>query len=100
MKKQLSNLKGLITLLSFVFLNPAIAQREKEESLITKDQINKITELVKPLRDQLERQLSNDETYKAYVQDITELNSIKNFEEKSSITKKINEKYSEYFKKV
>ena len=101
MKKELSTiLKGLITLLSFVFLNPAIAQREKGESLITQDQINKIAELVKPIKEQLEKQLSEDETYQAYVKDITELNSTKSFEEKSSMTKKINEKYSEYFKKV
>lgn len=100
MKKQLSILKGLITLLSFVFLNPAMAQREKGESFITQDQVNKITELVKPIKDQLEKQLSEDETYKAYVEDITALNSAKSFEEKSSFTSRIAEKYAEYFKKV
>jgi hypothetical protein len=101
MKQQLStNLKGLITLVSFVFINAAIAQRENRESLITQDQINKITELVKPLQEQLEKQLSSDETYKAYVEDITALNSAKSFEEKNSLTTRITEKYTEYFQKV
>lgn len=100
MKKKILNLTGLITFLSFVFINPVIAQREKSESLITQDQVNKIAELVKPIKDQLEKQLSEDETYKAYVQDITELNETKNFEEKSSMSSKINEKYAAYFQKV
>ena len=100
MKKQLSNLTGLITLLSFVFINPAMAQRERGESLLTQDQVNKITELVKPIREQLEKQLSRDETYQAYIKDITELNETKNFEEKSIMSSKINEKYSGYFKEV
>lgn len=101
MKKQLSTgLKGLITLLSFIFINPAIAQREKGEFLITQDQVNKIAELVKPINEQMEKQLSRDETYKAYVEDITALNATKRFEEKKSLTAKINEKYSGYFKEV
>ena len=68
-----------------------MAQREKGESLITQDQISKISELVKPLIDQLDKQLRDDETYKAYVQDITELNNSKSFDEKSALTKNINE---------
>ena len=100
MKKQHSNLKGLITLFSFLFIGSAIAQRERGEFLISQDQVNKITELVKPIKEQLEKQLSEDETYKAYVEDITALNETKNFEEKSSMSLKINEKYLEYFQKA
>ena len=95
MKKQHSNLKGLITLFSLLFIGSAIAQRERGEYLITQDQVNKITDLVKPIQEQLEKQLSEDETYKAYVEDITALNESKNFEEKSSMSSKINEKYLE-----
>ena len=77
-----------------------MAQRDKGESLITRDQINKITELVKPIVDQLEKQLRDDETYKAYVKDIEGLNSAKSFDEKSALTKRLNEKYSDFFQKV
>ncbi len=90
MKKQHSNLKGLITLFSFLFIGSAVAQRERGEFLISQDQVNKITDLVKPIKEQLEKQLSEDETYKAYVEDITALNETKNFEEKSSMSLKIN----------
>lgn len=101
MKKQISTtLKGiLITALSVFIIFPVMAQ-DNNQPAITKDQISKINELVKPLRDQLEKQLNGDETYKAYTEDIKMLNAAKSFDEKSSLTKKIKEKYSVYFQKV
>src|SRR5438445_12763071 len=101
MEKQISTtLKMiLISALSVFIIFPVMAQ-DNNQSVITKDQINKINELVKPLRDQLEKQLNGDETYKAYTEDIKKLNSTKGFEEKSSLTKMIKEKYSTYFQKV
>ena len=75
-------------------------ERDAGESLITQDQINKIAELVRPIKEQLERQIGNDENYLAYVKEITDLNSARNFDDKSSMSKKINEKYSAYFQKV
>lgn len=95
-----TNLKCVITLLAVIFMNTAFAQREKKESLITQDQINKIAELVRPLHDQLEKRLSSDETYKAYVEEITILNSTKDFAEKSLITERIMERYSSFFKEL
>ena len=105
MKKKLSIANGLLIFLSILIISPAMGQRKRGEreggeSLITQDQINKIAELVRPIKEQLEKQLSNDETYKAYENDIRELNSARSFDDKSSMTKKINEKYSEYFQKV
>lgn len=83
---RLSFLKKLfLTGFCIFLLFPVIAQREKGESLITQDQIRKITGLVKPLTDQLGKQLNSDETYKAYVQDLTEVNNTKSFEEKKSL---------------
>jgi hypothetical protein len=101
MEKQIStSLKRiLIAALSVFIISPLLAQ-DNNQLVITKDQINKINELVKPLRDQLEKQLNGDETYKAYAEDIKKLNSTKNFEEKSSLTKMIKEKYSAYFQKI
>ena len=92
--------KLLVTGLSIFLIFPVMAQKERGEALITRDQIRKINELVKPLIDQFGKQLNEDETYKAYVQDITELNNTKSFEEKSVLTQKINEKYKAYFQKV
>ncbi|HLG38284.1 MAG TPA: hypothetical protein VI461_01410, partial [Chitinophagaceae bacterium] len=92
--------KFLVMGLAIFLIFPVMAQREKGESLITREQISKINELVKPLVDQLDKQLRDDETYKAYVQDITALNNTKSFDEKSALTKKVNEKYRDYFQKV
>jgi len=92
--------KFLFTGLFFFLLFSANAQREKGESLITQEQVRKITDIVKPLTDQFEQQLNKDETYKAYVEDIKELNNVKDFEEKKGLTEKLIEKYSAYFKEV
>jgi len=48
----------------------------------------------------LEKQLSRDETYKAYTEDITRLNSTRSMEEKSSLTKTIRERYTAFFQKA
>ena len=105
MKKKFSIVNAALILLSFLIISPVMGQRKRGErdageSLITQDQINKIAELVRPIKEQLEKQLSNDENYKAYVNDINELNAARSFDEKSSMTKKINEKYSTYFQKI
>lgn len=99
-KKFATNLKCVLTLLTVIFMSTAIAQRERKESLITQDQINKITELVSPLHDQLEKELSNNETYKAYVEEVTRLNYIENFEEKRLISERIRDNYSSFFKEL
>lgn len=102
MKKIISTVlkKILITGFTLLLMLPAIAQ--KEMPAITQDQINKITELVKPLKDQLDKQLNADETgtYKAYLEDIQRLNSIVDAKERSSFSNKILEKYSVFFKNI
>ncbi len=104
MKKQFSGiLKEIwITALSVFFILPAVAQREKtqSQSLITQEQIRKITELVKPLKDQLAKRLNEDEMYKAYIEDVRMLNATENFEDKSSISGEIKKKYTDYFKNI
>ena len=93
--------KLLITALSIFFIFPVMGQREKREiSLLDKDQIRRITDIVKPVKEQIEKQLNEDETYKAYVQDITELNATESFEDKKALTEKVKEKYASYFQKV
>lgn len=65
------------------FKSPGNSSERKGQSLITQDQIRKITELVKPLKDQLAKRLNEDEMYKAYIEDVRVLNATKNFEDKS-----------------
>lgn len=94
-------LKGiLITGLSVFFISPVTAQKEKGQSLITQDQIRQINEIVKPLRDQFDKQLSQDETYAAYLDDVRKIKEAKSMEEKRSLTAKLDGKYLAYFKKV
>lgn len=103
MKKQLSTiLKGiLMTGLSVLFIFPVMAQRQKKEiSLLTQDQVKKITDIVKPLKEQFEKQLSGDDRYSAYVEDLKAVHSAKTIKEKTSLTEKIVEKYSPFFKEV
>ena len=102
MKKQISIIKkGIwITGMTVFFISPVMAQRERSQSLITQDQINKITEIVKPLKDQLEKQLNADERYKAYVEDVKALNDSKSMEEKKISTERIRENYTEYFNEI
>ena len=93
--------KLLITALSIFFIFPVMAQREKREiSLLDKDQISRIEDIVKPVKEQIEKQINEDETYQAYVKDIEELNNVKDFEEKKGLTEKLIENYSGYFKEV
>lgn len=102
MKKQLSTIvKGIfITGMTLLFIFPVMAQ--KETPVITQDQIARVKELVKPVKDQIDKLLSEDKTgtYKAYVEEINNLNSAKNAKERSSITGKILDKYSGFFKAV
>ncbi len=104
MKKQSSIiLKWIcITSLSFFVILPVVAQKEKNQSLVTQQQINTINELVKPVKEQIEKYLNEDNTgnYKAYQQDIKMMNAAKNGKEKNAATKKIREKYASFFKEV
>ena len=103
MKKQHSAIlkRILIACVAIFFILPVIAQRQKREiSLLTQDQVKKITYIVKPLKEQFEKQLINDDTYKAYVEDLKAVHSATTIEEKSSLTEKIAEKYSDFFKEV
>ncbi len=101
MKKNHSTiLKGIfITGLSVFFIFPAMAQREKREiSLLTKDQVKRITDIVKPLKEQFEKQLSREDLYNNYVEDLKAVHSATTIEDKGYLTAQIAEKYSSFFK--
>ena len=89
-------------MIAFTLFMMFSALGQKEIPVITQDQIARVKELVKPLKDQIDKILSEDQTgnYKAYMEDINNLNSVKNAKERSSITGKILDKYSDFFKAV
>jgi hypothetical protein len=104
MKKQASTILKwvFITGLSAFVIRPAIAQKERNQSIVTQDQINTINELVKPVKEQIEKQLNEDKTgnYKAYQEDVRKMNAAKNSKEKSALTGQIREKYAAFFKEA
>ncbi len=67
---------------------------------MTAELMNKISEVVKPITEQLRRQLSRDETYNAYISDVKQLNELTSVEEKTSLSNQIREKYTEFFTRV
>ncbi|MFI5133088.1 MAG: hypothetical protein ACHQEB_02075 [Chitinophagales bacterium] len=102
MKKQLSTIvKGIMMscLLIFLFF-PVMAQKEKGGEIITQDEIRQITEIVKPLRDQLEKQLTGNATYNAYVEDLKKIHASTNVKEKSNLTNQVIQKYTGFFKEL
>ncbi|HSU29537.1 MAG TPA: hypothetical protein VLJ68_14215 [Chitinophagaceae bacterium] len=100
MKKLLhTTLKGLFTTgLALFMMLPAMSQREKGGGIITQDQVRQITDIVKPIKDQLERQISGDSRYLAYVDDVKRVEASSSAKERNSLAAKIKEKYSSFFK--
>lgn len=102
MKRQYSTIvKGIfITGMALLFMLPAIAQREKGGGIITQDEIRQITAIVKPIRDQLEKQLAGNATYNAYVEDINKIHASTNVKEKNNLTAQVLQKYTGFFKEL
>ena len=104
MKKKFSTIvkRVWITCTILLIVLPAIAQDEKISTLITDDQINKITEIVKPLKDQFNKQLGEDRsgTYQAYLEDVKKLNAAKSEKERNSMANMMTDKYASFFKNL
>lgn len=104
MKKQSSVILKLIciTCLSFIFILPVVAQKEKNQTVVTQQQISTINELVKPVKEQIEKLLNEDNTgnYKAYQEDVKKMNAANNNKEKYAASKQIREKYTSFFNKI
>ena len=92
----------LISGILILFFFPAIAQKEYKPTLVSQDQINKITELLKPVKEQLEKRLNEDKTgnYKSYQESIRKLNASKRIEEKKELSTQILKKYTPFFTEV
>jgi len=102
MKKQCSTIiKGIfITGLALLFMFPAMAQREKGGGVITQDEVRQITEIVKPIRDQLEKQLTGNATYNNYIEDLKRIHASNSIREKSTLTTQVVQKYTGFFKEL
>jgi hypothetical protein len=108
MKKQLSYLlkrAGTITV-CLGLLVQANAQkqqalsREKNTSPVTQEMINKVNEIVKPVKEQLDKRLSGDKAYQGYLKEVERINGMKSNKERDAYAGKINEKYNSVFQKA
>jgi hypothetical protein len=90
------------TLLTMAGCRTLPVMTQKEMPIVTQEQISEINELVKPLKDRINKQLSEDRTgnYKAYLKDLKNMSSIKNAKQRISSTNRIMEKYSGFFKTI
>lgn len=102
MKKHLATVVKFLAcgITSLLLLQTAKAQRNTDG--ITKEMVNKVNAIVKPLREQADNILKEDATgtYKNYQADVETLNKMKNGPEKSKATSNILEKYAPFFKNV
>jgi hypothetical protein len=102
-KYSFATITGIIILsLCLLTLFPVYAQKVKDPGILSQDQLNKITELIKPVRDQIEKQLNDDRSgnYKAYREDLKKLAASIKTDEKRDLTNRILKKYSAFFTEV
>lgn len=90
-----------VTTLALLITIASFGQKEKPVP-VTTEMINKVAEIVKPLRDQADRLLKKDPTgnFKMFQEEVSKLNGVKSLAEKSSRSQKIREKYASFFKDI
>jgi hypothetical protein len=84
------------------FLIVKTASAQKDQVTVPKKTIDKINEIVKPLKEQLNNLLEKDETgvYKAYQTDVAQIIEMKDDAEKQMATENIQKKYIDFFQKM
>ena len=93
----------IITLLLLAGYVLQVAAQEKTDlNQITKEQLNKLNEIVKPVKETIDKILAEDQegTYEQYKKEVDLLRKIKNTEEKAGLTQKILSAYQEFFDKI
>jgi hypothetical protein len=101
MKKYLSScIKIYACSVAIMLLTNVKAQKNTDG--ISKEIMDKINAVVKPVREQADKILNEDATgtYKAYQSDVSALNKMKNGPEKSEASMMILKKYASFFKNV
>jgi hypothetical protein len=86
----------LSTCVLFSFLH---SKAQKEDIKISEDIIKKVAEITKPVKEQIDKLLEEDATgtYKAYLEEVANLNNLKNSSDKNESIAKINEQYFGFF---
>lgn len=83
-------------------LNCFHADAQEKAVVVTQEMINKVNDIVRPLREQADKLLQADATgiFKAYQSDVAALNKMKNGAGKSKASAQIMERYASFFKNI
>lgn len=97
-------MKQLIITLLFLagYVLQVSAQEKTDLNQVTKEQLNELNEIVKPVKETIDKLLAEDQTgiYDQYRKEVDLLRKIKNTEEKTGLTQKILAEYHEFFDKI
>jgi hypothetical protein len=102
LKVKISSMIRNLVLAAILVLCGLSGSAQKKATSVTSEMINRINEIVKPLREQVDKLLKEDPsgTYKAYEQDVYSLRKLKTNAEKSKATEEIKVKYAPFFKRI
>ena len=102
MRKNLHFTIQFFVLTALAALQLLHADAQKNIVVVTPEMINKVNNIVKPLREQADKLLQADATgtFKAYQRDVAALNKMKSGAEKSRASAQIMEKYASFYKNI
>ncbi len=97
-------MKQLILFLLFLagYVLQVSAQEKTDLNQVTKEQLNELNEIVKPVKETIDKLLAEDQTgtYEQYRKEVDLLRKVKNTEEKAGLTQKILAGYQGFFDKI
>lgn len=102
MRKNLHSAIKFLVLTVVAALQLSHANAQEKTVVVTQEMINKVNNIVKPLREQADKLLQADATgtFKSYQRDVAALNKMKNGAEKSKTSAQIMEKYASFYKNI
>jgi hypothetical protein len=102
MRKNLHFIIKFFVLTAVAALQLLHANAQKNIVVVTQEMINKVNDIVKPLREQADKLLQADATgtFKTYQRDVAVLNKMKSGAEKSKASAQIMEKYASFYKNI
>jgi hypothetical protein len=101
MKKNITAMTRFLVLAAIAVLSCLFVSAQKKATAVSSEMINMVSEIVKPIRDKMDKLLKEDVsgTYKAYEADVNLLKKLKTNAEKSKATKELKEKYGAFMKR-
>lgn len=92
----------MITLLLLAGYVLQVSAQKNVTNQVTKEQLNKLNEIVGPVKETIDKLLAEDQTgnYERYKKEVDLLRKLRNTEENASLTKKILSEYKGFFDKV